>query len=557
MRVTDWSTFAGSKLPVQNDWASVRATAASVAPGMPLVNCLHAVENGGALTRRFEHAYNRRESRLRAVPVSSAPPPIRRAVGACPFHGASPGSRPSSALGTFRGSNAMRSLKSTDIRIREFRTAETNYQYRTPLKFGGRTSTQLSVLTVSCEVETRNGRRAVGRGMMTLGNTWSYPSRVMTDVETLEAMRKLADRGAVACASTDEFGHAIDLGLDLERWFLAAAVDVRRDLGLAEPIPKLASLVTASPFDAAVHDAYGRALGLNCYDTYNGEFMSRTLGDYLGKEFAGLGLEAYVRRVPIPRLHLFHLVGALDPLEDADLSSRVGDGLPETLQQWIRYNNVTHFKIKLNGDNPAWDLERILAVDRVVTATAPATAAYAYSLDFNEGCRSSEHLAEFLHKVRERDADVFDRIQYLEQPAPRNLLADPAHRMHAVARLKPVVIDESLTDMESLLLARAMGYSGAALKTCKGQSQSLLMAAAVRRLGMYVCVQDLTCPGAALIQSAGLAARVPGVTGLEANSRQFCPAANAGWESRFPDIFRPRDGCVRTDNLTGMGLGAD
>ena len=42
-----------------------------------------------------------------------------------------------------------------------------------------------------------------------------------------------------------------------------------------------------------------------------------------------------------------------------------------------------------------------------------------------------------------------------------------------------MVIDESLLDLDSLLLAREMGYTGAALKACKGQSQSLLMWAAM------------------------------------------------------------------------------
>ena len=40
--------------------------------------------------------------------------------------------------------------------------------------------------------------------------------------------------------------------------------------------------------------------------------------------------------------------------------------------------------------------------------------------------------------------------------------------MHEAAKLKPVVIDESLIDYESLLLSRELGYSGVALKACKG-----------------------------------------------------------------------------------------
>jgi hypothetical protein len=128
--------------------------------------------------------------------------------------------------------------------------------------------------------------------------------------------------------------------------------------------------------------------------------------------------------------------------------------------------------------------------------------------------------------------------------------------MHKAARLRPIVIDESLTDLESLLLAREMGYTGIALKACKGQSQALLMAAAGQKYKMFLCVQDLTCPGAALLHSAGLAAHVPGVSGIEANARQYVPAANKPWESRFPGMFAVKDGMLETGLLTRPGLSA-
>src|SRR5437879_11807900 len=102
-----------------------------------------------------------------------------------------------------------------------------------------------------------------------------------------------------------------------------------------------------------------------------------------------------------------------------------------------------------------------------------------------------------------------------------------------------------------------MGYTGAALKACKGQTQALLMAAAAQKYQMFLCVQDLTCPGASLIHSAGLAAHVPGVAAIEANSRQFVPAANKPWETAFPGIFHITDGTMQTGILTGLGLGAN
>jgi hypothetical protein len=134
-----------------------------------------------------------------------------------------------------------------------------------------------------------------------------------------------------------------------------------------------------------------------------------------------------------------------------------------------------------------------------------------------------------------------------------------AHRenvMHEASKLKPVVIDESLTDLENLLLAREMGYTGAALKACKGQSQAVLMAAAAQKYKMFLCVQDLTCPGASMIYSAGLAAHIPGVAAIEANSIQYVPAANKGWEEKFPGIFIIKDGMMKTGVLDKPGLSA-
>jgi len=298
--------------------------------------------------------------------------------------------------------------------------------------------------------------------------------------------------------------------------------------------------------------------GLNCYHTYGPDFLAHDLGRYLGPDFRGDTLDRYIATQPQPRMPVYHLVGALDPLEAADIGKRIGDGLPETLAEWIPFNGLTHIKIKLNGDDLGWDVERVVRVDRVADQAQRQRGVerWHYSLDFNERCPNVEYLLAVLRQVREKTPAAFERIQYIEQPTARDLKKDRGNVMHEAAKLRPVVIDESLIDLESLLLARDKGYTGAALKACKGQSQSLLMAAAARKLGMFLCVQDLTCPGASLIHSAGLAAHVPGVAAIEANARQYVPAANRLWEERFPGIFRVTDGTMATGVLTASGLGA-
>ena len=86
----------------------------------------------------------------------------------------------------------------------------------------------------------------------------------------------------------------------------------------------------ASPFDAALHDAFGKAHGKNCYHTYGPQFLKHDLAHYLGAEFTGETLDRYVQKTPKPRMPMYHLIGAVDPLTEADLKKRIGDGLPET-----------------------------------------------------------------------------------------------------------------------------------------------------------------------------------------------------------------------------------
>ncbi|HXX94209.1 MAG TPA: enolase C-terminal domain-like protein, partial [Planctomycetota bacterium] len=366
--------------------------------------------------------------------------------------------------------------------------------------------------------------------------------------ETARAMELLVGKIATALAAFECSAHPVEIGHRFE----AEAIRLAGEIALAEPVPKLCALVCLSPFDNALHDAFGRLHGRHVWECYGPEWIEEDLGHYLDDRFRGEWLSSYVLSRPKPKLPLYHLVGALDALVDPEVKDRLSDGLPNTLGEWIQKDELTHLKIKLNGNNASWDIERILAIDRV--ATGAARRAFTYSLDFNEQCPNVEYLLEVLRCVRESSAACFDRVAYVEQPTARDLRAHPENKMHAAARLKPVVIDESLEGFESLLLAREQGYSGVALKSCKGQGQSILMAAAAQKFGMFLCVQDLTCPGLSFLQSAGLAAHIGPVTAIEGNARQYCPSANQAWAARHPGLFTIRDGRIDTSTLSGVGL---
>jgi L-alanine-DL-glutamate epimerase-like enolase superfamily enzyme len=444
--------------------------------------------------------------------------------------------------------------RSSDVGVREVEVLREAFAYRTPLKFGGVPTTHVTLVTVRVLVRTPNGHQAWGSGSMPLGNVWSFPSKKVPASETARAMDLLVDRIAAQLRDLDgDVGHPVELSHRWEPLWTRLARDLGRELGLADPMPPLAALVCASPFDAALHDAFGKLHRRHVYDCYGPAWMEDLAG-FLDERFAGETLEDYSLRRPKARLPQYHLVGALDALFEADVKDRLADGLPNTLVEWIRRDELTHLKVKLNGNDARWDVDRIAAVDRAAVEADPRRAC-TYSLDFNEQCPNVEYLLEVLHRVREVRPAAFDRTAYVEQPTPRDLKAHPENRMHAAAAIKPVVIDESLLDYESLLLAREQGYSGAALKSCKGQSQSLLMAAAAQKFGMFLCVQDLTCPGQSFLQSAGLAAHIGPVTAVEGNARQYIPGANEAWARLHPEVFRIRGGLIETGGLSGIGLG--
>jgi L-alanine-DL-glutamate epimerase-like enolase superfamily enzyme len=365
----------------------------------------------------------------------------------------------------------------------------------------------------------------------------------------------LAKEIAEDAAADRVTGHPLDISLALAERRPALVARVSERLGLPEPFPPLAVLLAASPLEAALFDAHGKAVGQSAFALLGPESLPHDLGTYLGKPFAGLSLQQFVSPQPVAALPLYHLVGALDPLVDADVTSPVGDGLPETLAEWIPRDGLSHLKIKLAGDDLAWDVARVRAVNATADRSGQSGQAWAFSLDFNERCEDADYVLAMLDQVEASAPQALRRIQYIEQPTHRDLAAHPENTMHRVAERLPVVIDESLVDLDSLYLAREQGYSGVALKACKGHAEALLMGAAAQHLGMYLCVQDLTCIGASFLHSASLAAHIPTVAAIESNGRQYCPAGNDGWRDRYPGMFDVQGGQVPTACLDEPGLG--
>ena len=440
----------------------------------------------------------------------------------------------------------------TDLRQFSLELRSETYRYRTPMKFGGRIVNDVTVLSVDCDAQTAAGH-ARGLGSMTMGVAWAWPSKTVDDATKLEIVVELCRRLCDGFDAADQSGHPLDVCHRSHAFRQKVADDLASERGLTEPIPELAVLLAVSPIESALFDAHGKAAGMSSYALLGREHLPNDLGHYLDDEYKGLHLSEFISPSPCASLPLYHLVGALDPLEDQDVDEPVGDGLPETLGQWIDRNGLTHLKIKLDGANLDWDTERVQRVESV--ASGRRSIDWSFSLDFNERCEDEDYVLQLLDRLQSQSPDALRYVKYIEQPTHRDLDRPGQATMHAVAERLPVVIDESLTGLRSLRTAVSQGYSGIALKACKGHADALLLGAVARHHNLYLCVQDLTCVGASLLHSASLAAHIPTVAAIESNGRQYSPEGNQRWMESFGEFFEVRDGKVPTSKLDGPGLG--
>jgi L-alanine-DL-glutamate epimerase-like enolase superfamily enzyme len=449
-------------------------------------------------------------------------------------------------------------MKDSDISIRSLELTYQSYKFRTPLKFGSVIVEESVSLIVSALVKRRGGGEAEGVGCMPLVCEWAFPDPKVEYEDKLEAMKLVAERYAKLVEGEGTYMHPIDWFTKFEGRITDITNSVSSYLKLRSPLPILASLVAVSPIDAAIHDGFGKVNGICSYDGYGPKYMERDLSFYLGFRFKGKYISDYIKPSYESRLPVFHLVGGLDKLTRSEVSFEdPSDELPVSLEEWIDRDGVFCFKIKLTGVDLDWDVKRTKAVAEIVEGKLKALGRddYYLSVDSNEMHRSPDDVLEYLRRIKREAPKVFDRILYIEQPVSRDL-AKYRFDMRPVAAVKPVLADEGVTDVESLDLALSLGWSGVALKTCKCHSSALLMVAKSEELGIPYSVQDLTCPGLALVHSAGFAARINPIKGFEYNARQYLPLAFPEIQEKYKSIFEVRDGFVNTGILNGMlGLG--
>ncbi len=430
---------------------------------------------------------------------------------------------------------------------------------RMPLKFGPEITTEVTCARVRLTLRDASGRTADGWGETPLSVQWVWPS--VLSYEDRHAALKRFCQGLVDlwARKIERLGHPIEVGQQVLTEHLPGFLRNfnRLERSQAEPLPWLAALVCNSAFDLALHDAYGKLHNLPTYDTYTSAFMNADLSAYLtpadGSDvsFSGRYPADYLVQPPAEILPAWHLVGGKDPISPNDLTgSEPKDEYPVLLRDWVVRDALKCLKVKLRGDDPEWDYDRLIQVGRI----ADEEGADWLSADFNCTVHDPAYVNAILDRLLIEEPRLYGMLLYVEQPFPYDL---EAHRIdvHGVSARKPLFMDESAHDWQLVKLGRSLGWSGVALKTCKTQTGALLTLCWAKAHGMTLMVQDLTNPMLAQIPHVLLAAHAGTIMGVESNGMQFYPDASRPEAAIHPGLYRRQGGTLNLETISGPGFG--
>jgi L-alanine-DL-glutamate epimerase-like enolase superfamily enzyme len=435
---------------------------------------------------------------------------------------------------------------------------------RLPLKFGTETLHSVTCCRVALRVVDEQNQSAEGWGETPLSVQWVWPSGLSYERrhQSLQAFcRKLAEAWGTAPIA----GHPLEAGHHFEQHVLTRCfADFNRRLsvespsgaGPHEPMPWLAALVCNSPFDLALHDAFGRLVSRPIYETYNATYLKADLSHFLEPaksevSFVGRYPSDFLSPKPPMKLPAWHLVGGLDPLEPEDLLvPPPQDGYPVLLRDWIAADGLRCLKIKLRGTDEEWDYQRLCRIGKLALPLGVEWL----TADFNCTVQKLEYVLGVLARLEHDFPDIYRRLLFVEQPFAYDLETQRLDVRKLAAR-KPLFLDESAHDWRMVRLGLELGWNGVALKTCKTQTGAILSACWARAHGMDLMVQDLTNPMLAQIPHVQLAGHVGTIMGVETNAMQFYPQASEPESQVHPGLYQRREGMVDLSSIRGPGFG--
>ena len=393
-----------------------------------------------------------------------------------------------------------------------------NAPMRMPFRFGSTTLTASAVLHVRMEIQIGNCGRFEGWSADMIAPKWFEKSDDKSYRQCLDELLAVAQNAATIYK---------DLGKRPIRFFdlWLQAHRVAKVWSKTNKVNDLMGSNGPSLMERALIDAVGIYSGL----TYHEMLANNILGiDFkaIHNELDVMSVKDVISKRPVESLEIRHTVGLVDPLLDQDIDEefRINDGLPQSLESYIREQGIRYFKIKIGGDSYT-DFERLRDICGLLDSRCQN---YYVTLDGNEQYNNVDVLVGLLEMIKKGLPNLFDRILYVEQPLDRAvaLNEEASVDIQRAASMLPLLIDESDGDLDTFKTAIDLGYSGVSSKACKGLIKALANAALAKHksrsgVNFFVSAEDLTnIPIVSLHQDLVHVAAL-GLTHLERNGHHY------------------------------------
>ena len=406
-----------------------------------------------------------------------------------------------------------RTMDAPQFRILAVDLLERDVTLRMPFRFGVATLTACPQAFVRARIALDDGREAVGHSAELLAPKWFDKNLALSNDDNFDqlrmSLRTARDAYLAEPAARAAFAHA------------SAHYQEQIDVCGRKSLNPLIACFGTALVDRALLDAMCNALGVSFQQAINGNLpgidstLTRDLRSFeIGAFLASLRMASYV--------DVRHTVGLLDAITDTDIEHRIDDGLPESLEQVITVYGNRYFKLKVSG-NPEADIERLTRIAGVLDRLPE----YVVTVDGNEQYVDADVASTFWQQVERTVAlrRMAAATLYIEQPLSRAATLDTD--ITALARAKPVLIDEADDTLDAFPAAIGRGYTGVSSKNCKGFYKSLLNAArcaALNRDGVsryFMSAEDLTTQAGLAVQQDLALVSTLGLTHVERNGHHY------------------------------------
>lgn len=398
-----------------------------------------------------------------------------------------------------------------------------NVHMRLPFRYGKACLTAAPLLHIKLVARDEDGIAITGTSADMLPPKWfdkAPDKQYHRNISDLVLAAKTGVQGYLAVSNTCR--------TPFEIW--REAYDLVQDATQIVGLNALTGSFGSSIIERALIDAAGKAAGCGYHTLVKRNLLGIDPGA-VHEELAGVRIEDTLPNQPAVSIAVRHTVGLGDPITEAEIpkADRINDGIPQSVEAWIREAGVRYFKVKVCANLDA-DKPRLVALAVLLDKALPG--AYYITLDGNEQFHSVEELRAWYAALAESGElrALLSRVLLIEQPIERSAaLSDKgAAGLAAATELPPIIIDESDDGIDAFKNATVLGYRGVSVKNCKGVFQGLMNRMLVDRFNArgeekyILSAEDLCNQPLVPLQQDLCALSVLGIEHAERNGHHYC-----------------------------------